>query len=188
MRIISGKYRGRKLFVPKGLNIRPTADRVKESVFNILGESVVGSKVLDLFAGSGALGIEALSRGASEAVFVDHHPTSVQAIKRNLAAVEETRGRVFQFDPLKGMGQLKAAAPFDIVFLDPPYHKGLISKTLGRSAWRHMASDQALAVVEHPVDEDPLPGNGCWEMVKQRRYGKTLISFLAWAPPTLPDD
>ena len=118
MRVIAGEYRGRTLATPRGLATRPTADRVREALFSILGP-VEGLDVLDLFAGSGALGIEALSRGAGEAVFVDTDQRAIDAIKHNLDAIG-AQARVHRRDAL---AYLRAASdgPFDLVFLDPPY-------------------------------------------------------------------
>jgi 16S rRNA (guanine966-N2)-methyltransferase len=118
MRVIAGEYKGRRLHVPAGVSTRPTADRVREALFSILGP-LDGERVLDLYAGSGALGIEALSRGAAEALFVDSDPRAVATIRRNLEAIgsdaEVRRRDALAF--LRGAG----VRPFDLVFLDPPY-------------------------------------------------------------------
>lgn len=119
MRVIAGAFKGRRLYVPKGHRTRPTADRIREALFSLLG-SVDGLRVLDLFAGSGALGIEALSRGAAEAVFVDRDSRAVAAVGRNLANVG-VHAPVHRRDALAFLGVARAGSPFDLVFLDPPY-------------------------------------------------------------------
>ena len=126
MRIIGGRLKGRRLTGVRG-QIRPTADRVREAIFNILGPEVPGSLVLDLFAGTGALGIEALSRGAQAAVFVENHSTSLQVLRRNVdqCALSEV-SRVLPLATEKALPKLAAAgAQFSLIFLDPPYGRGL---------------------------------------------------------------
>ena len=171
MRVIGGEFRGRPLVAPKGQDTRPTADRVREAVFSILGD-VEGERVLDLFAGSGALAIEALSRGSAEATLVDSSAAAVAAIKRNLSAlgvaaeVQRQRASVF-------LERARAAErQYDLVFLDPPYHQ---PSALGRELSTSLApvlAAQARVVVESdrraPLELE-LP------LLVDRRYGDTLI-------------
>jgi len=117
MRVVAGAFKGRRLQAPRGSRTRPTADRVREALFSLLGE-LSGARVLDLYAGSGALGIEALSRGAAAATFVERDPRAVAALRRNLAAVG-SEAEVRRQDALRFLGT--AQGPFDLVFLDPPY-------------------------------------------------------------------
>ena len=126
MRVITGKCRGRRLQEPVGMDVRPTTDQVKEAMFNIIQFDIEGRKVLDLFAGTGQLGIEALSRGAAECVFVDSARDSVRLVQENLRRCGLT-ARVLQCDSL---GILKSGEKFDVIFLDPPYGTGLDSKAI----------------------------------------------------------
>ena len=126
MRVITGKCRGRKLLEPVGKDVRPTTDQVKEALFNIIQFDVEGRKVLDLFAGTGQLGIEALSRGAAECVFVDSSRDSVRLVQENLRRCGLT-ARVVQCDSL---GFLRSGEKFDLVFIDPPYGSGLDAQAM----------------------------------------------------------
>ncbi|HEX9024059.1 MAG TPA: 16S rRNA (guanine(966)-N(2))-methyltransferase RsmD, partial [Geobacteraceae bacterium] len=135
MRIIGGSARGRRLHAPPNLRVRPTADRVKESLFNILtvlAGDLAGLRVLDIFAGTGNLGMEALSRGAGHAVFIDNHRGSVALIAKNLAMLGfAERSRVLEREALTGLRMLEGGeAPFDLVFMDPPYGQGLAERAL----------------------------------------------------------
>ena len=142
MRIITGSARGTKLESPAGETTRPTSDRVKEAVFSVLQFDIEGSAVLDLFAGSGQMGIEALSRGASEAVFVDNRRESVEIIKRNLASVKLDHGRVVQSDSISFLNSNRTE--FDFMFLDPPYGTGLLQAAkAGRLFLTCLTSSQA---------------------------------------------
>ena len=173
MRIVAGQFGGRALVAPRGRATRPTSDRVREALFSILGaESVEGARVLDLFAGSGALGIEALSRGASHAAFVDSSAAAVAAIRRNLSAVGAD-AEVRRQDALAYVrGASRDARQYDLVFLDPPYrHAGALGRELSAALGPVLALD-ARVVTESdrraPLELDlPLLG--------ERRYGDTLI-------------
>jgi 16S rRNA (guanine966-N2)-methyltransferase len=127
MRIIAGTYRSRILKSLKGLELRPTSDRLRETLFNVLGPAVAGARFLDLFAGTGAIGIEALSRGTAEVVFIENHPPAVKLIRRNLESLGLRPGvTVLAVDALRGLemlasGNKQAEAGFDYIFLDPPY-------------------------------------------------------------------
>src|SRR5208337_2882031 len=127
MRIIAGTFRSRQLKSLKGLALRPTSDRLRESLFNVLAERIPGCRFLDVFAGTGAVGIEALSRGAAEAVFIENHSPAATLIQKNLDSLGiRGRARILKLDGLRGLQRLAAehtfaSAPFDIVFLDPPY-------------------------------------------------------------------
>ena len=180
MRVIGGSLRGRKLTPMRGMAIRPTADRIREAVFNILGAKPIDAVVLDLFAGSGALGIEALSRGASQAVFVDQAVTALNIVRKNLQLCRlENRTRVIQWDIAKNLNCLQSYRhTIDLIFIDPPYQRQLIAPALTHLAALQLATEDAIAVVEHDPEEtfDPLPSP--WALTDQRRYGRTLISFL----------
>lgn len=178
MRIVGGEYRGRKLHAPKGQDIRPTSDRVKEAVFSMLAGVVSGADVLDLFAGSGALGLEALSRGALSVVFVDRNLRSVELIKVNIALCRaQEKSRVISGSAEQAVRKLAAnGACFDLVFLDPPYGLGYVEKSL--PLLNSIVRSCAVAVVEHSI-KDVLPMVcGGWVREKERKYGDTLISMF----------
>jgi len=187
LRIIAGAFRGRKLHAPKSNSIRPTADRVREAIFNILADAVIGARVLDLFAGTGALGLEALSRGAVQAVFIDQSSEAVRLIKDNVRAcgvqhqTQVIHKPVLQALPLlpaKGL----APPPFDLVFMDPPYGTGLALQVLPRLLELSILAVRSLAVVEHRhTEKTPYAGCG-WSKPTQRRYGDTAVSFFTCGP------
>ena len=181
MRVIAGKYRGHKLFVPRGRLIRPTPDMVRESIFNILGAKVSNSRVLDLFAGTGALGLEAISRGAREAVFADKRNTSLAAINRNIQTLSLAgQCRVLKIDLMRGLGRLKnEVEPFDLIFMDPPYTVNVVGEILDQLTESGLAAPQAQAVAEHDSKLDLTDSVEHWILTKQRRYGQTTISFFS---------
>jgi len=179
LRVISGKLKGKKLFSIKGLSLRPTSDRVREAIFDILQGSIDGSKVLDLFAGTGAMGIEALSRGAVFAVFVESSHDSLRALQRNLAeshlqGVAEVLSREVQ----SGIRFLaRRGEKFDLIFLDPPYGKGLTRMTIEALAESPIAGPETLIVAEH-APEEGVEEILDLERVDLRKYGGTRVSFF----------
>jgi 16S rRNA (guanine966-N2)-methyltransferase len=180
MRIIGGVYRGRNLKMPKGIDVRPTQDRVREAVFNMIATVVPGSIVLDLYAGSGAFGIEALSRGASRALFVDNNITSIQAIKANTAFLKES-GKAMQVMRSEGLRALskfeKEGTKFDIIFLDPPYYREMAKNTLLKIDAYDIVTLRGFIIVEH-AKKDLLPEKlSTVALFKERRYGDTVISL-----------
>lgn len=180
MRITGGHSRGRLLSSLKGLSIRPTSDRVKEAFFNILGQDFSGLKVLDLFAGTGALGIEAISRGAVRALFIDNSRQSVNLIKKNLAVCGyEDRADVLQMDLSKGLtpGSLPGDRNFDLVFMDPPYGKDLIPPVLKLLSEGSILARSFTVVAESSRDEDLPSEIGIMELFDTRIYGMTRIDF-----------
>ena len=179
MRIIAGQRRGKRLFSPSDRSIRPTADRLRESVFNILAGRAAGAAVLDLFAGTGAMGIEALSRGAASACFVDHSTRAVALIRRNLAVCGFVGDiRVLHGDACQGLAPEAAWPVFDLVFMDPPYDRGLVAPALEWWVRSKALAPEALIVVEHAHTEVVPSLAPPWQVADQRRYGKTLVSFL----------
>jgi 16S rRNA (guanine966-N2)-methyltransferase len=175
MRIIAGTHGGRELTAPKGRATRPTSDRVREALFSILGD-IGGLRVLDLFAGSGALGIEALSRGAGEATLVDSAASAVAAIKRNLESLGAQAEVVRQPAARFLQGASRGARQYDLVFLDPPYRD---ASTLGReltSALTPILAPDARVVAESDR-RSPL-GLGL-TLLDERRYGDTMIQIYA---------
>ncbi len=172
MRIVAGKHRGRTLAAFRGQDIRPTADRVKESVFQILSSRLVGARVLDLFCGSGALGLESLSRGAREAAFNDSSRESLAVCKKNLAALGE-RGDVTNLD--YRMCIRRTASPFDIIFADPPYRLDVCAEALGLIAQCGALAEGGVVVWESEREEMPPAG---WETADRRSYGRTKVFFF----------
>lgn len=179
MRIISGTSKGRSLVTKKGKGLRPTSDRVKESIFNILGKEVEGKVVLDLFAGTGNLGIEALSRGAKQALFVEKGRQAIRLIQRNLFQCGmKARSEILPKDVNRAIGILKQrGASFDLILMDPPYEKGLIQKTLMKLSSHRIYHKDSILVIEHGRRE-PLAEVEGWNLTRQQRVGDTVISFL----------
>lgn len=165
---------------PAGRHIRPTADRIKESLFNILAGSIRGTRVLDLFAGTGALGIEALSRGAASAVFVDQAPAALATIRRNLEDLGlGAQARIIRWNIRNNLGCLLASAPaFDLVFMDPPYAADLVAPTLDHLLSCGVLSPTARIVIEHSAGETVNARWGQLDLADCRRFGKTLVSFM----------
>jgi len=180
MRIISGTSKGRKLVTLKSQSLRPTSDRVKESIFNILREKIEGGMVLDLFAGTGNLGIEALSRGAKKVIFVEKGRHALGLIQRNLAQFGlEGRSEVIPTDANRAIGILKQRGKtFDLIFMDPPYEKGLIEETLTKLNSHQIYHRDSILVIEHHRRELLPPIINRWNLIRQRQMGDTVISFL----------
>ena len=177
MRIVAGILGGRRLHAPKGMDIRPTSDRVREAIFSIIGPAVSGANVLDLFAGTGALGLEALSRGASQAVFVDQSSTAVQLIRANIELCNvQDRVRVIHGSVNHAIRRLTVqGAYFDLIFMDPPYGKGSVQKTVISLAG--VARSGTFVVAEH-YSKDLLPSRlQEWIRTQERKYGDTTVSF-----------
>jgi len=177
LRIIAGALKGRILAPVQG-RTRPTAARVREAIFSILGTAVIEAQVLDLFAGTGALGIESLSRGAAAAVLVEDHPEALKGLRRNLANLGlEGRGRAM---PLPAAAALRKLADqqerFDLVFLDPPYGGGLAQATLEALAGSGLLRPHALIVAEHSRREALPERFGLWQQQTLRRYGDTQVA------------
>jgi 16S rRNA (guanine966-N2)-methyltransferase len=156
MRIIAGKYRSRVLKSLKGLALRPTSDRLRETLFNVLGPSVVGSRFLDVFAGTGAVGIEALSRSAADVTFIENHAPAAKLIRHNLDSLKITSGyTIFTADSLTALQKLAArhtpsTPPFDFVFVDPPYAAHIdYARTLEFLATANFLAPDALVIIEH---------------------------------------
>lgn len=183
MRIITGSARGCRLKTPKGAEVtRPTADRVKESLFNILGQMVAGRKVLDIFAGTGNLGLEALSRGAESAVFVDKATAKLIAENLQLTRLQE-KGIVRGSDVFAELSRQAAGkAEFSLIFCDPPYHKGLWQQALRQiDASDGLMAENGILVVEHGAEENEIPELSRLQLVHNRRYGHTTqLSFFQW--------
>jgi 16S rRNA (guanine966-N2)-methyltransferase len=180
MRIVGGRLRGRALAAPKSHGIRPTADRLRESLFNILAHAyddpVTGARVLDLFAGTGALGLEAVSRGAQFALFVDDGAQARALLRQNVEALGLAAiTRIFRRDATK-LGAAHPLAPFSLVFLDPPYGKGLAEKALTSAREGGWLTADALVVVEEMAATFTTPDG--FDEVERRGYDGTEFVFL----------
>jgi 16S rRNA (guanine(966)-N(2))-methyltransferase RsmD len=180
MRVIAGEAKGRRLKAPKGRELRPTGDRVKEALFNILPHDLSGRKVLDLFAGTGNLSIEALSRGAEEAVLVDVSRDATHVIEENVRGLGLTeRSRVLTAPVFKSVRMLsRREEKFDLIFLDPPYDKELVGETLKAIAAEGLLAESGVVVAEHSVREKIEERYGALVLSDQRRYGDTMLSFF----------
>ena len=180
MRVIAGAAGGIRLDVPK-TGVRPTMDRVKGAIFSSLGEEIIGARVLDLFAGSGALGIEALSRGAASAVFVEENSSAISAIERNLVRTK-LEGQVRRQDVFSFLHSTPAREPFRIIFADPPYEK---TKSGGEFTSLLLEEPRLAAILEpsgifvlekRPAEE--MPRMPHWSVLRARTYGATEVLFL----------
>ena len=176
MRVITGSARGRRLKELEGMETRPTTDRVKEGLFSALQFDIEGRKVLDLFAGTGQLGIECLSRGAAAAVFVDRRADAVKLIRENLRLTElEDRARVVAGDSMEYLKSIRE--PFDIIFLDPPYAAGLLEPAIAHLAKFDILAPHGIIAAEHPADR-VLPALAPpYRVHRTYRYGKIALTL-----------
>ena len=194
MRIIAGTYRSRLLKSPKGMALRPTSDKLRETLFNVLGELVVDARFTDLYAGTGAVGIEAISRGAREAVFVEKHPPTAALIKKNLESLEIRKGvLVLALDALKALERLAEEpattnARIDLLFIDPPYAETeqykIVLTFLGSA---NLLAENAVVIAEHQRSLDLPETFGKLERVRVLRQGDAALSFFRFRSPSLPE-
>ena len=176
MRIITGEFKGRKLEPPEDYNVRPTTDKVKEAVFDILMNDIYGSICIDLFAGSGSLGLEALSRGAEKCYFCDSDRNSIRLIKRNIAIVgAKDRSVVLTGDYKKCLRKISDKA--DIVFIDPPYDSGLYEPSLSQIEILDLLSDDGIIITEHDSRLDMPEEVAGFTRIKEKKYGRTVLSI-----------
>ncbi len=178
MRVISGKNRGTKLLAPEGDTTRPTTDRIKETLFNMIGFDIPGCRFLDLFSGSGAIGIEALSRGAKQAVFVEQNTKAIQCITSNLDKTRLTdQATVYPTDVMQAVDKLAAQGEqFDIIFLDPPYALPTIREILELIATKGLLSDTGYLILEQASDKTLGEVEGL-TLIKEKHYKTTTMSF-----------
>ena len=170
IRIIGGQWRGRKLPVPDSPGLRPTTDRVRETLFNWLAPSMVDARCLDCFAGSGALGLEALSRYAASTTLLEMERHVAQQLQKNLATLKAEHGTVVNTNTLTYLNQ--SGTPHDVVFVDPPFRKGLLEETLNLLEVNGWLADSALIYVESEVENGmpPVPAN--WELHREKIAGQ----------------
>lgn len=177
MRVISGSARGKKLQCVENMDIRPTLDRVKESVFNMISFDVADALVLDLFSGSGALGIEALSRGAAHCTFVDKASASVAVTKENLKATRlDSCADVICADSIDFIN--KTDKKFNIIFIDPPYESDLYEKSLSAILRAHILADDGFIVTEYDTEITPDFSTEGYKVIKDKKYGRVKILIM----------
>lgn len=176
MRVVAGSARGIKLISIEGINTRPTLDRVKEAVFGSIQFKLLDACVLDLFSGSGALGIEALSRGAKKAVFVDKNAECINVINKNLKATHlQEKAIVVNADAFDAMARLKGKI-FDFIFIDPPYAAGLYENILIKIREFAIIDKNSIIVLESNFKELDIPAG--YEITKQKKYGQVYVTFV----------
>jgi len=189
MRVISGSAGGLPLHTPR-TDIRPTMDRVKAAIFSSLGEAVTGARVLDLFAGTGALGIEALSRGSASATFVEKNAEAAASIERNLVKTKLT-GYPLQTDVFSFLDRLATPGAFDLIFADPPYVKAAGDRDFDSELLTSDSLARALApggtFILEKMPGKKLPSHRAWEVIRSKRYGSTEVVFFRFIPSQLPD-
>ncbi|MFH1985346.1 MAG: 16S rRNA (guanine(966)-N(2))-methyltransferase RsmD [Pseudomonadota bacterium] len=180
VRIVSGRLKGRRLATPAGLGTRPTADRVREAVFSILYGRIAGARVLDLFSGSGALALEAISRGAQSALAIDRDPAAISVIRRNITHCGvDDRAAVIGWDIRASLDCLsRRPETYSLIFLDPPYASDLAGIAMAHLHAAGCVSPGATLVVEHSQQQIPEAIEGFCMLTDRRRYGKTLVSFF----------
>ncbi|MBI4199841.1 MAG: 16S rRNA (guanine(966)-N(2))-methyltransferase RsmD [Chloroflexi bacterium] len=187
MRITGGVARGARLVVPRSSPVRPTSDRVRAALFQLLGGVVVDARVLDLFAGTGALGLEALSRGAAWADFVERDARLCQAIRQNLAAAGfAQQGRVYRARVERALEFLQE--PYQVVLVDPPYDLPGLQGLLERLGESRLVAAGAVVVVEHRSRATLAPAPGALVLARERRYGDTALAFYTALDRSTHDD
>ncbi len=186
MRVIAGEFRGRRLDRIEGMDIRPTSDKVKEALFSILGDSIIDSVFLDLFGGTGGIGIEALSRGAKHVIFIDANIKSIKVLKGNLDNLNiKGNAEVFHTDYATAIGKLyNFKKQFDIIFIDPPYRVGMAQNALEAIDKNPILTQTGLIVVEHDSGDDMPQSIGRLHKYRIKKYGNTSLSFYTTSNQT----
>lgn len=187
IRVTGGRFRGLRLETLPGLDLRPTSDKVKEALFSILGARLDGARVVDAFAGTGALGIEALSRGAARVAFVEHEPASLAVLRRNLQRVgSPAEAHVVPGDALRPGSWRGDVLPASVILADPPYRCGWPERLLDALGGGETLAADGWLVIEHETGVEPV--HEAWEAIQRRRYGDTTLSFFrraVTAPPVV---
>lgn len=178
VRVIAGLWRGRKLPVLNAEGLRPTTDRVKETLFNWLMMDVANARCLDCFAGTGSLGIEALSRQAQAVVFLEKFATATQQLKKNLASLKTDKGTVINTDTLAYLAQKNNDNPFDIIFIDPPFHHQFVPQILPLLQQNNWLAENALIYVETEKNHPPLPLAENWQIIKEKSAGMVTSRLI----------
>lgn len=182
MRIIAGEARGRKILSPEGMNTRPTLDRIKESIFNIIQTRTYGAVTIDVFAGTGSLGLESVSRGAKECYLVDKHPVSFSLLQTNVENLKFTdRCKCLNMDSYEALNMLgRKNIKFDLMFIDPPYKKDMIPPAMDIVSNYNMLMEDGLIVCKIDTSEEIYNGNEQIVLVDHRRYGNTTVCFYKY--------
>ncbi|KMK51240.1 16S rRNA methyltransferase [[Actinobacillus] muris] len=178
VRVIGGRWRGRKLPVLNAEGLRPTTDRVKETLFNWLMMDIAHAHCLDCFAGSGSLGIEALSRQAQAVTFLEKFATAADLLAQNLKRLAAENGKVVQTDSLAYLAQANPQVPFDIVFVDPPFHQHYVPQVLIHLARNGWLAENALIYVETEKDHPPLELPSHWQIIKEKTAGQVVSRLI----------
>lgn len=180
MRVISGKVKGSRLIAPNNMNVRPTTDRIKEAIFSSIQGYIEGSTVLDLFAGTGSLGIEALSRGASKVYFADNSKDSIAIINENLMKTKlEQQSEVLFMDAKLAMNKIaREGVELDVVFLDPPYGKDILESIMTELIDSKLVKNDTIIITEHEKDISLKDKMKSFYKFKEKKYGKIIISFF----------
>lgn len=178
VRVIAGLWRGRKLPVLNADGLRPTTDRVKETLFNWLMMDVPNARCLDCFAGSGSLGIEALSRQAQAVTFLEKFANAANQLKKNLANLKTDKGTVHHTDSLQFLAQKNSGEPFDIVFVDPPFHHNFVPQVLAHLAQNGWLANNALIYVETEKNHAPLQLPEPWQVIKEKTAGMVVSRLI----------
>ncbi|NBA94034.1 16S rRNA (guanine(966)-N(2))-methyltransferase RsmD [Pseudomonas sp. R5(2019)] len=177
LRIIGGEWRSRRLSFPDGPGLRPTPDRVRETLFNWLAAHIEGAKVLDVFAGSGALYLEALSRGAASALALDNNPAAVSSLRQNLEILRCSNGQVQQADALRYL-QAPASVAYDVVFLDPPFHQNLLTDACNLLEQQQWLAADAWVYTESETVPSTLPMPANWRLHREKKAGQ--VYYALW--------
>jgi 16S rRNA (guanine966-N2)-methyltransferase len=179
MRVIGGIHRGRKLATVGGLAVRPTSDRLRETLFNILAPHIHGSRFLDICAGSGAVGIEALSRGANEVTFIERSRDACAVIEANLASLGITQATIIKHDAAASLKKLeRESAQCDIAFFDPPYASEIYAEVMNQLGSGSLLTAEALVIVEHRVKTPPIPKCGSLRKIREVKQGESALAFF----------
>ena len=178
VRVIAGLWRGRKLPVLNAEGLRPTTHRVKETLFNWLMMDVANARCLDCFAGSGSLGIEALSRQAQAVVFLEKFANAAQQLKKNLASLKTDKGTVINTDTLAYLAQKNNDNPFNIIFIDPPFHHQFVPQILPLLQQNNWLAENALIYVETEKNHPPLPLAENWQIIKEKSAGMVTSRLI----------
>lgn len=178
MRVISGIFKGRKLTSSKNLHIRPTTDRIKEFIFDILQDFPENKMVVDIFAGSGNLGIESISRGAKKAFFVDNSQMSLEIIKKNILSLQipEENYSIILSDAMR-FAELNTTG-FDLYLLDPPFNYPQLQKLLDTLFENKIVSNKDIVVLEHEISNCVNESSNLYDTIKQKKFGRSLINFM----------
>ena len=178
MRVLSGKYKGKRLNSSKDLSIRPTTNRIKETIFNILYDFFVNKNVIDLFSGSGSLGIEAISRGASTVTFIEHSESSLKILQQNIAilGIDRSHVKIIKSDALDYCS--KTSSVFDLILIDPPFNFSELQKLIDLIFIRGIMEKDGLLVIQHEISNPLKKQNQYYNIIKQKIIGRSIISFL----------